>query len=581
MRTLLALAVLITSLPLSARARVVEASALTPDAPTLTSPPREDPTPSPSPTPTPDPVLEQAQREAKLAEELKKKSVSDKERAEAEAARLKATVQPFGAPANVTIPTGSVTTDAAGWIEAQMLAQEAAKQISFDLSYFLCREPITSGDGKDADKAQIKTLVIYNGNDLTGVELYGSIKGQLKILRKELDDKNQSAKQALDASNPKTGNGVFTVNSTADVDPLTLFAAPGIATGLIKSVAELINLFRTDTTFTNKSITLSEDVVVSYVVQDLTNKGFAEDKETGADGKGAEKPKDFGRCPDPVRVYYPALYPPGLLQLSDTSPLIQLLNDVEKAKNLAAANVEKLDARVKELTKLAGMADDLKTKTEKDLPAKKKEMAQAKCADEAKKNEPDKCKKLREERDELVKAIDKLKEGLDGINNVKEFKGWIETLNDLKAKMQALVTSTTVITTKLNTPDESSKLTAVAQLLRAERLHAIMDKDDAYTLRVGVKANGTTKVKKNLFVDAKVRHSAGADLTYQLFDKEGIVAQANSLQCYIEYQSARDVQDIVSGTRNNVRCKSAAVGSGSGEGANAKGKGQGGAGGSR
>jgi hypothetical protein len=62
---------------------------------------------------------------------------------------------------------------------------------------------------------------------------------------------------------------------------LQAFAAPGIATGLIKSVAELINLFRTDTTFTNKAITVSEDVVVSYVVEDLTNRGFTEDKGDG------------------------------------------------------------------------------------------------------------------------------------------------------------------------------------------------------------------------------------------------------------------------------------------------------------
>ena len=48
MRTLLALAALITSLTLSAHARAVGAFALTPDAPTLASPPREDPTPSPT-----------------------------------------------------------------------------------------------------------------------------------------------------------------------------------------------------------------------------------------------------------------------------------------------------------------------------------------------------------------------------------------------------------------------------------------------------------------------------------------------------------------------------------------------------
>ncbi len=34
------------------------------------------------------------------------------------------------------------------------------------------------------------------------------------------------------------------------------------------------------------------------------------------------------------------------------------------------------------------------------------------------------------------------------------------------------------------------------------------------------------------------------------------VHQPNSLQCYIEYQSARDVQNIVSGIKNDVECRS-------------------------
>lgn len=81
MRHLLAFAILIATLPISGPARAVGASPLTPAAP-LASPPVQDPTPSP--TATPDPVLEQAQRDAKLAEELKKKTVSDQERAEAD-----------------------------------------------------------------------------------------------------------------------------------------------------------------------------------------------------------------------------------------------------------------------------------------------------------------------------------------------------------------------------------------------------------------------------------------------------------------------------------------------------------------
>jgi len=66
-------------------------------------------------------------------------------------------------------------------------------------------------------------------------------------------------------------------------------------------------------------------------------------------------------------------------------------------------------------------------------------------------------------------------------------------------------------------------------------------------LRVAVSANGTTKIKKDLFIDAKVRHTAGADLVYQLFDNEGRVVMADTLQFYYDYKSASQVRDEVAG----------------------------------
>src|SRR6185369_13688797 len=98
-----------------------------------------DDTPSPTPTPTPDAVLEAAKREAAIADELKKKALADKDRAQAEIDKLKTQALPFGSPSNVQIPTGNVQTDAAGWVESQMLAQEAARQITARLVLRMCK----------------------------------------------------------------------------------------------------------------------------------------------------------------------------------------------------------------------------------------------------------------------------------------------------------------------------------------------------------------------------------------------------------------------------------------------------------
>jgi hypothetical protein len=490
--------------------------------------------------------MEQAEREAKLAEELKKKAVSDQERAEAEAARLKALTQPLGAPANISVPTGSVTTDAAGWVESQMLAQEAARQITIALTDSLCTGKITPG--ASATSAQtIKNLVIHSPNDLSGVELYGSIMAQLTRLKNDFEEKKDEAENALAVTDPTaTGGGVV------DFDPRLAFAAPGIATGVVKSVAELINLFRTDTSFTNQAITLSESTIVSQIVSNLNS-----------------RKKNGNNCDTIVRVYYPALYAPNLLDTSPkSSALIMLLDEVMTLKVEAAGNVEKLDARIKKLTDLkAAFESRDKKKEEKEAKEKEKkdkdEEIAKKCNTTKKKKTPE-CEKLIKESKALGEAIAQLDKDIkkldDDLKDVtadpKKFKDWIEKLTDLKAKTQALITATDLITAKLNTPDDSAKLTALAQLIRAERLHKVLSEAGSYTLRVEVKANGTTKVKKNLFVDAKVRHSAGADLIYQLIEGSGVIAQAQELKCYIEYRSARDVQNLVSGaSTDTVTCK--------------------------
>ena len=145
-----------------------------------------------------------------------------------------------------------------------MLAQEAARQITRRLTHSLCTQPITPGESLDSAQ-KVKTLVIHNPNDLMGVELYGSIFGQLKKLKDDLTKKNQEASDALTKTDPTRAPA----RGAADFDPSIAFAAPGIATGVIKSVAELINLFRTDTSFTNQAITLNTDTIVSHIVRNF------------------------------------------------------------------------------------------------------------------------------------------------------------------------------------------------------------------------------------------------------------------------------------------------------------------------
>jgi hypothetical protein len=142
--------------------------------------------------------------------------------------------------------------------------------------------------------------------------------------------------------------------------------------------------------------------------------------------------------------------------------------------------------------------------------------------------------------------------------NLSRFKNnqedWLTKLNKLKTVTQALVDATDQITSKLNTPDDATKLTAMAQLLKAERLATLMNNANTFTLRASVTANGTTKIKKNLFVDSRVRHTAGADLSYQLFDKDGKLVGGNVTHCYFDYRSAEDVRNGLQPGAELLKC---------------------------
>src|SRR5678815_645935 len=88
------------------------------------------------------PVLAAAKLEADLAK-------ARKDKAEADLATMKAQLSPLTDQSKITAPSGDVTatSDQAGFVETQMLAQEAAREIA----------------GRLKDRlTKVKTLIIYN-----------------------------------------------------------------------------------------------------------------------------------------------------------------------------------------------------------------------------------------------------------------------------------------------------------------------------------------------------------------------------------------------------------------------------------
>jgi len=410
-------------------------------------------------TPTPDPELEAAQREAALAKAKADKAEQEKKEAEAERDKLKAIAQPVAAP-NITAPPGKVTTDSSGFVETQILGQEAARVITFRFA-----KEITSLNPKP------KNIIIYSSSDITALSAYMPVLFQLQQFNAEFEKTHKGALLLLAED-----------DETAAADVGTLLAAPAIASGVVKSVAELAQLFRSETTFSNKDVPVSEDTIVSYLVARMSG----------------------------INIYYPSLFPVELAGLGEKTEITDEFGKIQSNKFTAENDGKSIDAKIAETTKL------------KETDKSALEKAKGNAALEK----------------EIGAGIRKKDERL-------------RKLTETKNKIQFLVNSAEQITKTLETPDAATKITPLTQLIRSARLKKIMTAqsgdqgkktDDTYTLRFNVTANGTTKIKQWLFFDAKVRHSAGARVTYQVFDKNGLIIAANSFQFYFDWKSSKEVR---------------------------------------
>ncbi len=134
---------------------------------------------------------------------------------------------------------------------------------------------------------------------------------------------------------------------------------------------------------------------------------------------------------------------------------------------------------------------------------------------------------------------------------IAEIDKRLRKFENAKTDLQFLINTSDQVTKGLETPDASTKVTPLTQLIRSAQLKKVITAttgsgntttDDTYTLRFTIAANGTAKIKQWLFLDAKVRHSAGARVAYQLFDKNGLIVQANSFQFYYDWKSSEQVR---------------------------------------
>lgn len=219
----------------------------------------------------PDPELQRLQREVALAT------------AEAQIAEQRTKILTQSMPASDTKPLeASTTVDANAIIESHILAYDMLRHVARRIANHLA----TLVDGKP--------IIVHNDADMSALAMFRTFKTQLDGLAKACD--------AILPPAPKEAP------KEAAVKAFGVELAIPAATMLVKSVIDLIALFRTQRTITGVAITIDDLAFISEVAGVLAN----------------QKPK-------PSKVYVPNLYP----QPADTKGIAAAL-DAARDRSIAA-----------------------------------------------------------------------------------------------------------------------------------------------------------------------------------------------------------------------------------------------------
>jgi hypothetical protein len=238
-----------------------------------------------SATPTPSPNSEEVkklQERIDILEKEKRIAELEKETAVAERERLGAILpKPTATPL-----TGKTTVDDKVILESQILAYKALSEVSDNIS----------GSIKLASPRPA-VVIIHNATDVTALQSYVTIKRQV--------DATVARYRALLPA------------GSAEAGPASLLLGPEVATGLVRSAADLVALFRTDTEIKGLTFSVDEAALVSRISKGLQNSG--------------------------IPVFYPGVYPLRVAA-GDSSELLTSLSEVYVGKSKAEMIISRCDS---------------------------------------------------------------------------------------------------------------------------------------------------------------------------------------------------------------------------------------------
>jgi hypothetical protein len=228
---------------------------------------------TPTPTPVPQNPFQDEINELQHKIDLLTKQAELLTKEKAEVVAEKDLIKAYLPTASATPLTGSATLDSNAVMESHFIAYKSMSEVAKYMG--------TKVTG-------FKTLVVYNDRDVSGLQHYATVIAQLENLQKYYSELLKKPSP----QNPEAATAAL--------------LAPELATTMLKSVADVLAMFRTNTDIKGVSITIEEAAFVSQLKQHLTG----------------------------VTLMYPGLYPPNLLVAAstDSDSLMKMISNIFEQK---------------------------------------------------------------------------------------------------------------------------------------------------------------------------------------------------------------------------------------------------------
>ncbi len=427
---------------------------------------------------------------------------------EAELAAARRTAFEASLPKSTVTPLeGTTTIDDKLQIESEMMAYEAVDRIAREVADRVLGE---TGDGEG-------TIVIHDEATVAALRLYEVFLTQTAILLEAY----ASTKKAHDQATAPD----FTSN---------MFLTEGVS-AFARSAFDLLALFRQNTEYKGRAVTINEDALAAKVA------GYLVEPPHRATVAGASVPKLTVVCP---RLLLRRAATAG--SAAANSNIVTQLKSLYTERNAAVAWIADSEKKLAPLRKakldadaeVANLSQVLKN-LELEIPSLKGQAL------------ADKVRDLNDKTKEKKAAVAKANEKTSDLLILEAKDGPIrDQYRAINALFDQLVAS-------LVKTDEKTGLSPLGLLTRAAEVVALLDDLTVARSRFvlftkSVSAGGSYRIRRNLwttvFTGDLLSYSGGAIVSYMLFDNSSRIRSADTLRYMTGFSKFKKLQKVPEGT---------------------------------